>query len=175
MKPLTKIQDIFDRGLGLLAYVASSLLLVSWFIVCLEVFMRYSLNRPLTWVVEATEYILLYVTLLGAAWLLKEDGHIKLDLVLNRMNPRTQAVLNFTTSLLGAVTCLVIAWYGTQSTIMHYQESLRTFTALELLKWPFLIVIPFGIFLLFIQFARRAYGCWGKMHSTTRQTTGEVK
>lgn len=162
MNPLGKITDIFDHVLNFLASLASALILISWFIVCLEIVMRYFLKSPLSWVVEVTEYIMLYSTFMGAAWLLRDEGHVKVDLVFNMLKPSNKAMLDFVTSLLGMIACLIVIWYGIQSTLIQYHEGIRTFTAMLIHKWPFIMIIPFGTLLLFIQFIRRASGNWRK-------------
>jgi TRAP-type C4-dicarboxylate transport system permease small subunit len=115
--------------------------------------------------VEVTEYAMLYLTFLGAAWLLREEGHVRLDILFVLLKPRSRALLNSVTSILGVIVCLVLAFYGTWSTWLHYQKGLCTFSAMELLKWPFIIVIPFGSLMLLIQFARSAYASWWKFKS----------
>jgi C4-dicarboxylate transporter DctQ subunit len=153
----------FDHALNSSAYVASLLILIAWVIVCSEIVMRYFFKNPLTWAVEFTEYIMLYATFLGSAWLLRAEEHVNINLVFEKLNPRTQAIISFVTSILGMIACSIIVWYGAESTLTHYRDGMRTFTAMILLKWPFIIIIPFGSFLLAVQFARRAYGCWEKM------------
>jgi TRAP-type C4-dicarboxylate transport system permease small subunit len=165
MKGLKKFDNIFDRMVDVMFFVASGLSLVIFFSTCIELFMRYFFNRPQIWAVEVTEYTMLYITFLGAAWLLREEGHVKIDLLLSFLAPRSQAFLNSITSLLGAVVCSVIAFYGSWSTWLHYQKGLTTFSAMELLKWPFLIVIPFGSLLLLIQFVRSVFSYWKKFKS----------
>jgi C4-dicarboxylate transporter DctQ subunit len=158
-----KLQIFFDDALRFLAYIASALILIGWIIVCAEIVMRYFFKHPLTWVVEFTEYIMLYSTFLGAAWLLKEEGHVNVNLVTNKLSPKTQVILSFVTSILGIAACAVIGWYGTKSTLSQYAEGIRTFTAMLLLKWPFVMIIPIGSFLLCFQFMRRAYGYWERL------------
>jgi len=160
---LTKVNVAFDHVLNSLAYIASLLILVAWVIVCGEIVMRYFFKNPLTWAVEFTEYSMLYATFLGSAWLLREEGHVNINLILNGLNPKTQAIINFITSIFGIIACSIVVWYGAKSTLTHYRDGIRAFTALLLLKWPFIIIIPFGSFLLAMQFVRRAHGCWEKI------------
>lgn len=165
MKALTRFNSFFDRAIDTMFYMATGMTLVIFFSVCIELFMRNFLNRPQIWSVEVTEYAMLYITFLGGAWLLREEGHVRVDILLVLINPKTQALLNGITSILGVIVCSVLVFYGTWSTWLHYQKVLYTFTAMELLKWPFLIVIPFGSLLLLIQFVRSAYAYWGKFKS----------
>jgi C4-dicarboxylate transporter DctQ subunit len=165
MKALKGFGSIFDRAIDMMFYMASGLNLIICFSVCTELFMRYFFNRPQIWAVEVTEYAMLYITFLGTAWLLREEGHVRLDMLLMFLKPRSQALLNSITSVLGVIVCSVLVFFGIWSTWLHYQKGLTTFSAMELLKWPFLIVIPFGSLLLLIQFVRSVYAYWKKFKS----------
>ena len=163
MKLVRGVTAIFDYIVSLCGTLVVVLLIFMMLAVSTEVVMRYFLNRPPIWVIEVTEYALLYITFLGAAWLLKREGHVKMDLVLNRLNPRTQTLVNIVTSVFGAIICLVLTWYGVKVTWDHFQ--LGSFLSTILRPPSFLIVaiIPVGSFLLFIQFLRRTYqylGMW---------------
>lgn len=166
VKVLTRFSSIFDRAIDVTFYVASGLGLVIFFSTCIELFMRYFFNRPQIWSVEVTEYAMLYLTFLGSAWLLREDGHVRIDLLLSFLSPKSQALLNSITSFFGIIVCSVLVFFGTWSTWLHYQKGLTTFSAMELLKWPFLIVIPFGSLLLLIQFIRSVCAYWEKFKSS---------
>ena len=158
MKSLTKIIAIFDRLIDVLVFLACVLLICATLLVGADVVLRYFLGRPIVWSVEITEYSLLYIAFLGAAWLLKKEGHVRVDVVLNQLNPRNQALLNTITSIFGAMVCLVIAWYSAETTWDHF---VRGIPAMETLHTPYFIIlgiIPIGSFLLFIQFLRRTYG-----------------
>lgn len=156
MKLLAKVNAIFDRTIGLLALVAAFLIVFMMLSVATEVsIMRLLLNHPQVWVVDITEQSLLFITFLGTAWLLKREGHVKMDLVLTQLNPRAQVVINTITSIIGIVICLIVTWYGTQTT--WEQLGIRSATLLELPRAPLLAVIPVGSFLLSLQFLRRTH------------------
>jgi TRAP-type C4-dicarboxylate transport system permease small subunit len=136
---------LFDRIIDLLASLAGGLILFMMLSICIDVVLRYFLNRPLTWGVEISEYILLWSTLLSVAWVLKIEGHVKI-------------LVNTITSILGAITCLVLLWYGTKVSWEFFERGTITNTILELPSAPLFAIIPIGSFLLFIQFLRRSYG-----------------
>jgi len=158
MKQLAKAGVIFDSLIAFLAHWGSTLFIGIMLIVCVEVFMRYCLNRPQTWVVETTEFGILYIAFLGAAYLLKQEWHVKIEMVLGRLSPRGQALLNAITSILGAIICLAFTVYGTQATMMCFELGRRTRGAMLTLQWPVIMIMPVGFFLLFIQFIRRSCG-----------------
>jgi len=122
-----------------------------------DVGLRFFLNRPITWVFEGTEYSLLYITFLGAAWLLKREGHVRIDLVLNWLKPRPRTFLNVITSILLAIVCLIFVWYGAQITWDYFQRGILSVKYYSLPKFAFLAVIPVGSFLLFVQSVKRTY------------------
>ncbi len=157
MKLLTKITSVFDRVLVLLAIVAAILIVLIMLAVDVAVVMRYFVGRPLIWVVEVAEHALLFITFLGAAWVLKGEGHVKMDLVVNRLKPRTQAILGIISSIIGIVISWALVWYGVRVSWHEFQRGGYT----PLLEIPTVFIFPIisiGGFLLFIQFARRARG-----------------
>lgn len=123
-----------------------------------DVALRFFLNTPIKWVFEATEYALLYITFLGTAWLLKKEGHVRLDIVLNMLKPGARTWLNIISSVMLAIVCFLLAWYGTELTIDYIQRDITWIKYYTLPLWIFIIVIPVGGFLLFIQSLKRTYG-----------------
>jgi len=166
MKLLARVMAIFDRITGLLALLGASLLTFIMFAVCWEVVSRYFLGHGIIWVIEFSEYTLLYITFLGTAWLLKRDGHVKMDIVLNRLNPKTQLLINSITSILGAFLCLVIAWAGADVALDHLQRGLHQPTLISPPDFPLFVIIPVGSFLLFIQFLRRSCSLLGSWRTS---------
>ena len=162
MKLLAKASAIFDRVIDFLVFLACLLLMFAVVMVGLDVALRYFFGRPIIWAVEITEYSLLYIAFLGAAWLLKKEGHVRVDVVLNLLNPRNQTLVNIITSILGAMVCLVIAWYGAEITWDHFVRGVPSIQLLHTPRFLILMIIPIGSFLLFIQFLRRTYGYLGE-------------
>ncbi len=158
MNFLVNIGRILDKIMEIFAFLAGLILAFILLSVCLEVFMRYFLNRPLQWVVELTEYALLYITFLGAAWLLKRGGHINVDIFLSLLSSRTRAGLKIFSSLIGIIVSFCLVWYGFAVSWEHFQDGIYNITLLEFPKAPLLAIIPIGSLLLLAQFIRRAYG-----------------
>ncbi len=158
MKILRKADRIYDRSEAVLAIAAGVLLVFTGLATVYEVVMRYFLNSPTTWTVEISRFALLYITFLGAAWVLKREGHVKVDIVLNQLNPGTQALLNMITSVISAIVFLVIIWYGIDVTVESFQIDYRTPTMLRTPMFLILAVIPVGSFFFFVRFLKRAHG-----------------
>ncbi len=90
---LRKLGSIFDHFVNFIYYLGCAFLIGMWGIVCAELFMRSVLNRPIIWATEIVEYMLLYVTFLATAWLLREGAHVKIELVLDRLNIKPRLLI----------------------------------------------------------------------------------
>ncbi len=157
MKLLTKLGSAFDRIIGVMAGAASVILAFAFLSVCVDVVMRYFLNRPMIWVEELTEESLLYITFLGAAWVLRREGHVKIDLVVNRLGWRAQTWLGIVSSIVGIVISLVLIYYGARVTWDQWVRGVYWTTTLSIPNAYYLVIVPIGSFLLLIQFLRRTY------------------
>ncbi len=166
MRLIKKLTNFFDRIIVLMTIFAGILLVSAMLIISGAVASRYFLGRPIGWVIEISEYIILFVTFLVAAWVLKQEGHVRMDIVLNQLNPRTQSMINIITSGISAIVCFILTWYGAKVTWELFQTGYFTPTLLELPKFIIIAIIFIGSFLLFIQFLRRTYDNWGSWRAS---------
>jgi len=155
-KVVSKLAAFFDHLLDLLGALAGTFIVLMMLVVSTHVIGRYIFHRPIAWVIEFSEYALLYIVLLGSAWLLKSEGHVTVDILINRLTPKGQSLLNFVTSILGIMACLILVWYGSQTTWDLFQRGIMLQEVVMMPKFVILGVIPVGGFLLLIQFLRRA-------------------
>ncbi|MFC1938339.1 TRAP transporter small permease [Chloroflexota bacterium] len=162
MKLLVKAGVVFDKGIGVLWFSGCVLLALLMLAITYDVMVRYFFKHVTMWVFELSEISILYMTFLGTAYLLKEEAHVKMDMVLNRLNPRTQALINLITSIPVAIVCLIVSWYGIEVTWDYYQQGNYSLGLLRLPLWPIIVIVPVGFLLLSIQFLRRIYGNLGK-------------
>jgi len=159
MKPAIKATRLFDRIVNYLAAIGADLIVCMMLIVALEVAMRYILGRPQIWVVEVSEYILVWITFLGSTWILRADGHVKVDILFGQFHNRTQALLRFVSSLIGSSVCFVILVWGTKVTwylLLTWEPDPKSQIGMP--KGPLLAVIPACSLPLLIQFIRKGLG-----------------
>ena len=154
---LNRITTILDSILDFFFFAGMVILLIVWGIVCADVIMRYVFNRPIAWAVEGTEYGLVLIAFLAAGWLLREKGHTNIDIIVVYFGASTQRHLNIVTNILGAIICLIIAFYSAQATWDQFQRGVLLAKAVEIPKAYLFFVIPLGTFLLSMQFLRNAY------------------
>lgn len=156
-----KTDRILDGIIKFFGVIAGILFMMMALIVTYNVIMRYFVVRPPVWAIETTEYIMVYSTFLAAAWILRVDGHVKIDIVVIRLSPKSQHILNIVVSLLGLVSCGLLAWYGMEAT---YSLLSREVIMMKMIPWPKWILvapIPVGMLLTLIQFIRNLVGLLG--------------
>lgn len=158
MSGIKQLGSILDRLMDFLVLLAGVMVLFLIIGVSVDVFMRYFLRRPMIWVDDVSEATLVYIPFLAAAWLLRSDGHIQVDIVFERFSPNLQGMLNVATSILGAGVCLVLAWFTGQATWGSFQHGIKLIGGITYPKYILLAPIPLGCLLLAIQFVRRTYG-----------------
>ncbi|MGV3493687.1 MAG: TRAP transporter small permease [Ramlibacter sp.] len=83
LKPLHRFAEAVAAGLLAVIFVA--------FIV--QIVLRYVFNWPVGWTTELSLAAWLWLVLWGAAFVLKDDEEIRIDLLVDRVGPRARRVL----------------------------------------------------------------------------------
>ena len=160
------LNAIFERTVDVLGFSAAVLIAVVMLGVTLEICLRYFTPYSMVWIIELTQYGLVFITFLGATWVLKRDKHTSIDIVLNQLSPRPRNVVNVIISILGAIVCLIVTAYGTKVVLDYMQMSyFYPHASLWIPAHLLAAVIPLSGFLLFIQFLKRGYRYLGNLRA----------
>nr|WP_239544212.1 TRAP transporter small permease [Virgibacillus halotolerans] len=124
-------------------------------------------NYSYPWILEVTEYLLAAFPLLGAAYLLKQDGHIKLDLFLNKLRERKRFFLETINSCIGLIISLIITVSGFFTTWGLYERGVRTESILEVPRFLLIVIIPISFMFLSIQFSKKLLHVFKKIRGTS--------
>lgn len=81
----------FNRTLEIVLIVLACVLVID---VLWQVFSRYILNSPSSFTDELAGYLLIWVSLLGAAYVAGKKEHLAIDLLLQKSSPARQKVLS---------------------------------------------------------------------------------
>jgi len=119
--------------------------------------MRTFLNASIPASVELQEYLQLLVTFVSAAYTQRLGGHVRLDIVLDRLSSKNRALTNMVTHFFGSIFLMAISGYATYTTYDLWVTGVCRITPLGFPKAPLAAVVALGIFLLAIQFFRDAY------------------
>jgi TRAP-type mannitol/chloroaromatic compound transport system permease small subunit len=122
---------------------AAWLIVILMVVVCTEVFKRYALNAPTAWIFDVNNMLYGTLFMLGGAYTLAHDGHVRGDFFYGNLKPRTQAWLDLVLYIVFFLPgILALTWAGWT----YFNESLamreQTFNATPIPLYPFKFVIP---------------------------------
>ena len=147
----------FDRVIESMAFVAGLLLVGTVLIISFEICMRYFFSKPQTWTVEVCEYFLFGIAFFGAPWLLREGGHVNIDIVVGNIGEKGQAYLGVATNIIGIFVCAILCWFSLVTALENYRSGVVVVKTLSIPKHYFLMVIAFGYLMLALQFLRQFF------------------
>jgi len=130
----------------------------AWLIVALmllvvvEVFKRYALNAPTAWIFDASNMMYGTLFMMGGAYTLSQDGHVRGDFFYGSAQPRTQAWLDLVLYILFFIPGVIaLTWAGWSYAADSWAIREHTFNADPLPLYPFKSVIPLAGFVVLMQ------------------------
>jgi len=106
---------------------------------------RYGFDSSLTWASELTVYLFLWSTFFGAAYCFKQDAHISINMVLEKVSADTAKMLMLVSHTITFVFLFAVAYYGYQYVLfVHELEEMSV--DLEVAMWIVYLVIPVSFF-----------------------------
>lgn len=148
-------KGIFDWILDVFASIACVCFGCAVIIKFADIILRYFLNRPLTWDIEVTEYILFGMAFFGAAWLLRERGHVRIDILDNMLSKKNRIYLYIFHAIVGALVSIILCLMSFLAGVYCWRDGLKVVKIYTIGKHYFLFIISFGFLLLFIEFLRQ--------------------
>ena len=137
------------------------IILVMTFAICYEVFVRYFLRAPTTWAFDISYMMYGTLFMLGGAYTLSRNGHVRGDFIYRLWQPRTQGkvelVLYFFFFFPGILALIFAGWtYAARS--WGYGE-VSVFSPAGVPVYQFKAVIVVAGILLFIQGVAQVFRC----------------
>jgi TRAP-type C4-dicarboxylate transport system permease small subunit len=152
---MTRLSLIFGRLFDALAFLAALILLAMVAVVTADIVLRNVGGSGLAWANEVSEYALYLMTLLTAPWLLRRGQHVRLDVVLALLPPRSAWLIEAFGDLLGFAVSLVLVRYGLAMAIDSARIGAITIKNLVFPEWWLLAPLPITFALLAIEFVFR--------------------
>lgn len=150
--------SVFDGILncgGILAGILCGLVML---LIVGIVIARYGLHMGQAWAIEVSQYSLFFITFLGTAWVLRKERHVKMDVLVMRFTPRTQAMIGIIISSMCVIMMGIVTCYSIEAIKLAFERGYVFGHGLKPPMGALLWAIPFGTLTLLIQFARRTYG-----------------
>ena len=154
IRALTPISRAYDAVLYSMAWLAAFLIAAMMVIITLDVVLRNLGYQSSAHFFTFTEYALLIVPCMGAPWLVREKGHIYVEILLMHLRPRARRWFTRFIGLACISVCLVVAWYGFGVTISDFVGNEKDVRSFDMPRWMIVGWIPLSFLMMAIEFAR---------------------
>ncbi len=149
---LLKLEAFFDRFSDVMGWIAGFLNLIMLINVFYDSIMRYFFNSGSIALQEMEWHLFAVVFLFGMAFTLKEDGHVRVDILYDNFSPRWKAIVNIGGTLLFLIPLSVLI---TEGSIWYVHEA---YTSAEISgdpggltqRWLIKAVIPTSFVFLIV-------------------------
>jgi TRAP-type mannitol/chloroaromatic compound transport system permease small subunit len=146
---LSKVIDACNERIG---RAAAWLGLAAVIVSAVSASLRYGMNIGSNAWLEMQWYLNSAVFMLVAAWALKRNDHVRIDVISGKLSSRAQAWIDIVGSLLMLLpAALIIGWYSWPSLVNSYEIGEYSSDPGGLIRWPVRLLIPVGFTLLTLQ------------------------
>lgn len=164
---MEKVIHVFEKLERLSLFLAQISIFIMMLLITVDATSRYVLNQSIIGTYEFTErYLMIAAVFLSMSYVMKIDGHIRLDLLIERLPKKVTNVVNSIHLLLGAAFVFAIGYQGMS---MTYEVWIQNIVGTGLIPWPIwlsYIWVPIGAFLftlrLLLEFIEPILAHFGK-------------
>jgi TRAP-type C4-dicarboxylate transport system permease small subunit len=129
------VRALHGAGVGVLA--------VMMVLTAADVTLRYVFNRPIVGSLDLTEYMMAIVVSFSLAYCAFLKGHVRVDLIVDHLPQRLQAVIDSITCLLGVFLFSLITWQGFVYVGILIDSGVKS-TVLLIPRFPFVGLVCLG-------------------------------
>ena len=134
--------------------MAALLVILSAFFVTFDIIMRGVWDSPTNWVFEYSLYMVAAGAYLSIAFVLREHGHINVDILTSRLSSGTNILVKFVTLIWSSAISIALAYSATQLLQRSIAVKAVSNTTLETPLWIPQLPLVIGLILLSIQAIR---------------------
>ena len=144
--------QLFDAAENMISFYLNGAIIFSVMcMISIEILSRYFFNFSFMGVVDIVELTMLVLAFASLSGVQRDDNHIKVDLIEKKLNGRIIGlVLHLFNRLLTLLVSVVLFYVAIRAALEAYQDNILTWMVF-LPKWPAVLFIPIGWFLLCIR------------------------
>jgi TRAP-type mannitol/chloroaromatic compound transport system permease small subunit len=152
MSTLLQFSQFIDRLNERIGKASSWLILIAVLICTGNALVRYSVNLSSNGWLEIQWYLNSAMFLLVAAYALKRNDHVRIDVIAGRLSAKAQAWIDIGGSLVALLpVSLIIVWYSLPSLVSSWNVNEYSSDPGGLIRWPVRLLIPVAFSLLALQ------------------------
>jgi C4-dicarboxylate transporter, DctQ subunit len=137
--------------------MAALCILSLMFIGVIQIVARTVFNAPIWGYIDMVELAMALFAFLGISYCQRLGGHVRMELGLNNLSPRAQAVAEVVSTAVALGVVGVLVWYGATHAWRAYESGDSTIDA-QFLVWPSKAVVPLALGLLWLRLWINALG-----------------
>lgn len=147
---LEKLEHFFNRIADYIGYLCAFLMVAMMLNIFYDVFMRYIFKNGSIAMQEMEWHLFGVIIMLGIVYALKEDSHVRVDILYTRFAPKTKAMVNIFGTLIFILPLSLLVAIGSlgfvQEAYMTKEISMDPGGLTH--RWMIKAFIPFGFYLL---------------------------
>ena len=148
IKLYIKYVDALNRTVG---RITMYLIFVMMGILLFSALARSVFNTPLMWVIEMAQFTLAAYYLLGGAYSMQNEAHVRMDLLYERWPLKKRAFVDSITAFCLIFYLGVLLYGGYSSTEYAIEYGQKNYSAWAPYMAPIKIIMTLGIFLMLLQ------------------------
>lgn len=142
---MKKLNAFFDRLLAVTAVIPGVIIGLLAIGICAEVAARHFDFTGFYWMLDAVEYGLLVLTMIGAAYVLSIGRHVTVDIFIAGLRPPARRRVAIVINLISTVVSAVIVYYGILAVLQAHGEDSTLYKSIEIKEWVPMAVVPAGM------------------------------
>ena len=149
LKNLARIFTITEEIISL--YFTGTVIVILVVAMCVEIVLRFTLNKSLLGLPEVVELAVVAITFTGLALVQRDDSHIKMDTLITwLMKRRVGHVVKFLTALSIAALFVIVSWVLAQYTLVAYEVGHTTWN-IYMPIWPVYLLVTLASIIMLIR------------------------
>ena len=112
---------------------------------------RNIINMPLSWTIEMAQFIITGYYIIGGAYSMQLEDHVRMDLLYERYSTKTKAKIDVATNIFLVIYLVTLLIGSISSTMYAIEYGQRKFSEWNPSMIPIKVIMVFGIFLMLLQ------------------------
>lgn len=148
------IHAAYRRVLDLMAGLAGLLMVAMMVSIVVDVVLRNAGWQSSAHLFTFNEYFLFLIPLLGAPLLIREKGHVYVEILLMSVTPALRRRLVVLVLVLSTLACAVLAWFSFELLVSDIVRGEKDARSLDLPRWILTLFLPLSFTMMTLEFAR---------------------
>jgi TRAP-type C4-dicarboxylate transport system permease small subunit len=136
-----------------LGLVAGGIFGLMAFFIGIDMLMRNLAGKGIGWIIELMEYVMFVATTLAAPWVLREGGHVSVDVVSAQLPARWASRFLKVSTSLGMLICATVFYYSASATWQAYERGSMVIKSFIFPEWWINTLVPLCMLLMVVEFA----------------------